>query len=168
MFQTENLEELNDLLIRLGHKFSSADLKILKPKIYDALFEGANNIRNTILRNTRNTPKAPWWYPRQQGRKRHYPSLPGESPAIDAGNMIESILYDVDDYQMEVGSRIQEIKKGNVTYSDYPKNLEDGTSKMEARPWLEPAVDANIDKIVDDFERIGPEFASEVFKELRR
>jgi HK97 gp10 family phage protein len=65
---------------------------------------------------------------------KHVASAPGEAPATDTGMLASSIGHDVSDDGMtvEIGSAL-----------DYATDLEYGTKNMEARPFLEPALDKN-------------------------
>ena len=61
-------------------------------------------------------------------------SSPGEPPGLRTGELRRSIAWEVDGESLKcrVGS--------NKSYSKY---LEMGTSKMDARPYLKPVVEAN-------------------------
>jgi len=60
----------------------------------------------------------------------HHASAPGEPPAIDTGNLINSI-------------QVEPTRTGAVVYStsEYAPHLEFGTVKMGARPFFQPAVE---------------------------
>lgn len=64
--------------------------------------------------------------------KEHIASAPGEAPAIDTGNLVNSIRSEMLNDQTG-------IVFTNVEYAPY---LEFGTSDMAPRPFLQPAVDA--------------------------
>ena len=98
------------------------------------LVAGAQDVRNLILSRVANTKRAPWSYSRQKGKKRHYPSLPYNYPASDTGEFASSIVADIDIKRLmvEVGSKAR---------APYASLLEEGTTKMKKRPWLEPTVD---------------------------
>lgn len=66
-------------------------------------------------------------------------SIPGAPPAPDDATLMRSITHDVDVHFGEAFGRAGSIIKN----PPYPKMLEDGTSKMAARPWLYPAVIKN-------------------------
>jgi HK97 gp10 family phage protein len=74
--------------------------------------------------------------------KNHVPSLPGQPPNQDTGvlgNNIETVLlFDEKGPYVEVTS--------NAPYS---RALEEGTSRMAARPFMQPALDRNRDKVTD-------------------
>lgn len=99
------------------------------------------DIRNNAIRSMRKTPKTGRKYrsTKQRGIY-HTASSPGYPPAVDTGDLIRSIVMDVrgsqiTDFEVEVGSNITNPK------NRYPRWLEEGTKFMDARPWLEPAVE---------------------------
>lgn len=63
--------------------------------------------------------------------KAHTASAPGEAPAIDTGLLHSSIMH----YSEGVGKASVDV------YADYGRDLEFGTRKMAARPFLRPAVE---------------------------
>jgi len=73
--------------------------------------------------------------------KAHHPSLPGNPPAVDTGNLRESINYEVHKNGKEVygivGSNQKDFNEDYAVYTEY------GTTKMAARPWLRPAMRQN-------------------------
>lgn len=72
--------------------------------------------------------------------KNHVPSLPGEAPNQDTGvlgNNIETTL------KLESDGPVVEVSS-NAPYS---RALEEGTSRMPARPFMQPALDRNRGKV---------------------
>jgi phage gpG-like protein len=64
-------------------------------------------------------------------------SIPGNAPAIQSGNLAASIAVQVNSWRgFEVYS--------NVSYAAF---LEDGTSRMGARPYLEAGLKANLKQL---------------------
>ena len=62
----------------------------------------------------------------------HQASAPGEAPAIDTGNLINSLqIEETGDLEMTVSVN-----------AEYAEALEFGTSKMAPRPFMEPATEA--------------------------
>lgn len=112
--------------------------------VMDVLIQGANEIRNEIIlsmRNSNTSAKAQGHvgklyskgYKNKKGKPvMHRASVPGYPPAPDTGALLRSIIMDARHTEVEVGSII--------TNPPYPKWLEEGTKRMEARPWLGPAV----------------------------
>lgn len=72
---------------------------------------------------------------------RHQTSAPGEAPATHTGRLIQSITWQVlnQGFTVEIGSPL-----------DYAAFLEEGTQRMDPRPWLKPAYDQQVDAIVSD------------------
>ena len=128
-------------------------------RLMDALKIGAIEIRNEVVLSMRNSPATGKLYGTgmyRNGTARtwrrqimHRASSPGNPPRPNKGDLIRSIIMDARPTEIEVGS--------NIKQPAYPKFLEYGTKKMEARPWLDPAVKkiepqvkANIQQILRD------------------
>jgi HK97 gp10 family phage protein len=79
---------------------------------------------------------------------RHQASAPGEAPAIDTGNLFNS--FELGDVTPTLGSL--------GTNAEYAEPLEYGTSRMEPRPFLRPAVDEHEGEILDAVSRTIEEF----------
>lgn len=71
--------------------------------------------------------------------KAHHPSLPGNPPAVDSGNLRNSIRYEVH----SEGSEIYGVVGSTQKDPDYAVFTEYGTNKMAPRPWLRPAMQKN-------------------------
>jgi len=70
----------------------------------------------------------------------HRASSPGDSPVTDTGRLVSSIRFVMPGrMSAEVGSLANIAKYGNM--------LEEGTSRMAARPWLEPTLKENAGQI---------------------
>jgi HK97 gp10 family phage protein len=110
-------------------------------KIYDTLVDSVNDIRTDIMESMQNTQTDPA-RAYKRGNKIHYASKPGNPPAIDSGNLIGKILLDVSKDQVAVGTNVE-----------YGKYLESGTYRMEPRPWLEPAIERNENKIMNNISK---------------
>lgn len=76
------------------------------------------------------------YYSGVNGNIAHHPSLPGNAPAPDTGNLRQSIHYTVEGDGKETIGRVG-------TDVEYGKHLEFGTSRMAPRPWLKPAIEKN-------------------------
>lgn len=151
MFDSRELKNLNKKLNKTGEKLMKA-VVTMPAGVTRELALGANEIRNTIIESMINTPKSGRKYKR--GKKTHISSSPGNPPAVDRGELISRILYDVRDMEVEVG---------NVGGAPYYEFLELGTKKMEARPSLGPAIEEHEDKIINSvgkeaFKIIGDSF----------
>lgn len=120
--------------------FKKAVVKIRKfqkahQAVYKGMLEGANNIRNWILREMRQGPKTGRTYRRWKGKKKHQASAPGEVPAVDTGELISRIMID---------ARSDEIEVGAEAGAPHGAMLEKGTENMEPHPFLQPALDENL------------------------
>jgi len=125
--------------------------------VQDELYIGVNDIRSAIIKGMQRTQKAPWFYLRgkKPNRKKHYPSAPGEMPAIDSGELISRIVADQRNMEAEVG-----VEAG-APYSIF---LEEGTDDMEARPFLQPTVDEKAPKIENNIMKAIERSAGDTFK----
>lgn len=81
---------------------------------------------------------------RSYGPHSHHPSVPGAYPAVDLGLLRMSVTHDV----FREGGKIQGRVGSTITDPPYGLWLEEGTSQMEARPWLAPSVLKNEEQIV--------------------
>lgn len=72
----------------------------------------------------------------------HTASLPGFPPNTDKGDLVRSIQFNVDGKTASVGT--------NLRYGAW---LEFGTRHIAPRPWLMPAYQENIGKIIAIFSR---------------
>jgi HK97 gp10 family phage protein len=88
-------------------------------------------------------------------------SVPGSAPAPDTGTLMRSITHDVDVDNKKVVGRVGSV----ITNPPYPAYLENGTSKMAARPWLRPSLDQNAVKIGAMFRKVFQESPLEVIIE---
>lgn len=73
------------------------------------------------------------------GKRNHHPSLPGEYPAVDYGDLRRSITIEVEENDDTAKGRVGSV----ITNPPYPTYLEYGTSRMKPRPWLRPSVEKN-------------------------
>lgn len=74
--------------------------------------------------------------------KAHHPSLPGNPPAPDSGNLRDSIRYEIEKTGNTVYGIVGTTQK-DPPYGAYLENAEYGSSKMAPRPWLRPAMISN-------------------------
>lgn len=155
MIESKELTRLNKKLDNIGANLFKVATEV-PVDITRELALGANQIRNTIILSMRNTPQTGKIYKR--GKKQHIASSPGNPPAIDSGDLLKSILFDVRDMEVEVGSIID--------VPPYPTYLEEGTSKMKARPWLAPAVEKHEKEIIDNVGHGVFEIISKPFEKI--
>lgn len=121
--------------IKIDHKSRAnlANIHVAPMGIARGLRNGLYEMGRENVKHTRNLIKDK----RKTGRiymikgKPHQASAPGEAPATLSGELVRSVDYKVKGHtEMEFGDGVF-----------YGKFLEDGTSKMEARPHLKTTVD---------------------------
>lgn len=119
-------------------------------------------VRRVALHKIQNEPKTGAVYVRKKGKNSatHQASAAGQAPATDHGDLVRSIKIVMNSpYFGWVGSRIQ-----------YAYWLEYGTSKMDKRPFLTPALEISMPFIVERFtvalERAAEAFAKETGKNV--
>ena len=97
-----------------------------------------NLVRNTAVQSINQGAKSGVVYEKYNPRRTHRASAAGEPPATDTGFLVNNIALkvDVDGLGASVESR-----------ADYSGFLEFGTSKMAARPFMQPALEENRPKI---------------------
>lgn len=117
-------EELIAKLKRLGLAVSGDDLE-------KALLAGGY-VLEAAVKTDMAQPKSGRMY------SGHQASAPGESPAIDYGNLVNSIMTEPDEEGVVVG-----------TNAEYAEPLELGTARMAARPFMGPAIETNRDAITE-------------------
>lgn len=100
----------------------------------------SDDIKYSMDHTERNPDKT---YYTNNKTKAHHPSMPGNPPAVDTGNLKNTIRYDVYKNEKEVYGVVGTTQKD----PDYGNYLEFGTSKMAPRPWLKPAMQKNNDFI---------------------
>lgn len=99
-----------------------------------------SDIQYSMAHTPRNTTKS---YYTNNKTKAHHPSLPGNPPAPDTGNLRNSIRYEVHNE----GKKVYGIVGSTQNDPDYAVYTEYGTTKMAPRPWLRPAMEKNNDWI---------------------
>lgn len=106
----------------------------------DGLEAGARVVETYVKTSMAEGGKSGELYSR--GGRSHRASAPGEAPAVDYGNLYNSI-------------QIEEVTPERAIVSasaEYAEHLEFGTSRMAARPFMRPAVDEHEREIVDAIE----------------
>ena len=110
----------------------------------DAIFGGviltANEVRNTAIKSIQNKSGGTQVQRSRQGggTYTHTASAAGSAPNTDTGKLVASIA--VEPHK----SGVYALVGSNLDYAGW---LEFGTTKMGARPWLEPALRKNIDNL---------------------
>ena len=103
-----------------------------------AVAVSATMVHGTAVESITGGNKSGETYTKYNPRRTHTASAAGEPPAADTGYLHNNIIFaiDADGLGASVESR-----------AEYSEMLEFGTSKMQARPFLQPAVEENRPKI---------------------
>ena len=73
--------------------------------------------------------------------RRHVASAPGEAPAVITGDLRKSVDFKVHGHTiLEIGAN-----------TEYARELEYGTNKMAARPYLKPAIQSERQNLINYF-----------------
>jgi hypothetical protein len=152
MIETKYIQATADKLKKLGDNLYTQGFKV-PGQINRTLFTHGNHMRNAIVSAMKNTQRATWFYKATKDGKKHKPSAPGYPPANNTGELSRSYNFDVGNMQLEIGSKAK-----------YSKFLEDGTTNMEARPVLDPTVEAYKDGIFEDLGKIAQDITAESFR----
>lgn len=116
----------------------------LEEKLKDTIGLCCQKVRSDIQTSMAQTPRnTSVTYYTNNKTKGHHPSLPGNPPAPDTGNLRNSIRYEVNGSGKSVCGIVGTTQK-DPPYGAY---LEYGTSRMAPRPWLKPAMNKNADWI---------------------
>ena len=95
-------------------------------------------VRATAVESITNGSASGIVYEKYNPRRTHRASSPGDPPAADTGYLHNNITFTID------GDGLGADIESRASYSGY---LEFGTSKMQARPFMQPAIEENRPKI---------------------
>ena len=112
------------------------------------LNRGVMLVRNTAVEQIQRGKKTGETYELYNPRRTHTSSAPGEYPATDTGFLVGQISTEVKTKGTQVIGQI-------ISSAPYSKHLEFGTTKMAARPFMQPSLEKNKRKIRDIFKRGG-------------
>ena len=107
----------------------------------DGLLAGALVAETAMKQSIQAGPKSGRTYAR--GRRVHQASAPGQPPATDTGNLVNSI------HSESRGNDATAVVVG----AEYGAPLEYGTARMGARPFVRPVADGKQDEIIDAVRR---------------
>lgn len=105
------------------------EVEKIRTEVRGTCIEGAKELRNAALQVLANKS----------------PSPPGSPPGVRSGNLRRN-------WTMEAGGEDMIAIRSGMEYSGY---LEDGTTKMAARPYVDKIKETAEPKIVELFMRIG-------------
>lgn len=77
----------------------------------------------------------------KRGSRTHRASAPGQAPASDTGRLLGATL------PMGIRYEADRVVTGVVANTDYAENLEAGTDKMEARPFMGATLYSRLDDV---------------------
>ena len=97
-----------------------------------------NLVRNTAVQSIQQGAKSGVVYEKYNPRRTHKASAAGQPPATDTGFLVNNIALKID--ADSLGASVE-------SRADYSMFLEFGTSKMSARPFMQPALESNKGKI---------------------
>ena len=97
-----------------------------------------NLVRNTAVTSINQGAASGVTYEKYNPRRTHTASAAGQPPATDTGFLVNNIVLDIDSNGL--GANVE-------SRADYSSFLEFGTSKMAARPFMQPALEENRPKI---------------------
>lgn len=123
--------------IKRNKRYQTANNEI-KKSLRRVIVYGVNSVRNTAVNGILRGAKTGETYEKYNPRRTHRSSSAGEYPASDTGFLANNIISKVatDGLSGEIISR-----------ADYSAFLEFGTSKMGARPFMQPSLEENRPKI---------------------
>tara|TARA_Y100001972_G_C7518950_1_gene261859 strand:- start:236 stop:664 length:429 start_codon:yes stop_codon:yes gene_type:complete len=118
-------------------KHRSVSDSILR-QLRNAIADGGNLVRNTAVESIQSHGSSGRVYEKYNPRRTHTASTEGNPPNTDTGFLVNNIhlVFDADRLGCSIESR-----------AAYSEALEFGTSKMGARPFLQPALEQNKGKI---------------------
>lgn len=120
-----------------------------KAGIRQAFYQAGKSLKSTSSNLILDKNKSGILYTVRLGnsKRKHQASAPGEAPANLTGNLRKSIGFDVrGSEQLEFGSRDGAPAagvSGKQHVAKYSVFLELGTSRMAARPFLNPSIESN-------------------------
>ena len=117
-----------------------------------ACYKAANLVRNEAVQSIARGTKTGEAVRKYNPSRTHRQSAPGEPPASDTGFLVSNISIAVD---VEGTGRAKAVVGKIISAAPYSAYLEFGTSNMAARPFMQPALDKNGEKIKRIFMKEG-------------
>ena len=141
MFKIANLEQFNKKLKKTLKEGAEKNVK-------RAVFRSTNLVRNTAVQSILQGGKSGRVYEKYEPRRTHQASRAGEPPASDTGFLASQITTEVKIKDDKVVGQI-------IASAPYAVHLEFGTTNMLARPFMQPALKKNKNKILEIFKKEG-------------
>lgn len=136
------------MTIRTHTKRINKSRKVLdkyESQVERIIHKGANDVRNTAVKSIQQHGSSGITYEKYNPRRTHTASTAGNPPNSDTGYLANNIFVEIDNDKM--GASVE----SRAEYSDY---LEFGTSKMRARPFMQPALEENRRSIIRMYARL--------------
>lgn len=114
-------------------------------KLKQLIEVSAQMVRNTAVTSIHQHGSSGTTYEKYNPRRTHTASAAGNPPNTDTGYLANNIFAVIDGNKL--GASVE-------SRADYSIHLEFGTSKMQARPFLQPALEENRPKIRRLFSRL--------------
>ena len=111
-----------------------------EPQVRQLIGRAGNLVRNTAVSSINQGAKSGVLYEKYNPRRTHKASAAGEPPATDTGFLVNNITIVMDIADKGLSANVE-------SRADYSSFLEFGTSKMAARPFMQPALEENKPKI---------------------
>lgn len=109
-----------------------------------AMHEATGLVRGEAVTSIQRGNKTGELYTKYNPKRQHQASAAGEAPATDTGLLVSSITSNVKQSGTTLIGQI-------IASTEYAPALEFGTTKMAARPFMQPALDKNRKKINQKF-----------------
>ena len=130
------MTRVNVQVVSKNPKYKQYKKKVQK-QFQQSVFRAVNMVRNTVIQGISAGGQGEV-YEKYRPRRTHRASAEGDYPATDTGYLISHINSKI--YSNGMGGEIQ----SNAEYSHF---LEFGTSEMSARPFMQPSLEENRNKI---------------------
>lgn len=114
-------------------------------QIKQIIAAGGNMVRNEAVESINNHRSSGETYQKYNPRRTHTASTAGNPPNTDTGYLVSNIHLVVDSNKL--GCSVE-------SRADYSESLEFGTSRMAARPFMQPALESQRPKIRSLFARL--------------
>lgn len=134
---------VNVKVVSKNPKYKQYEKKV-QTKFQQSVFKAVNMVRNTVVQGISAGGQGEV-YEKYNPRRTHQASADGAYPATDTGYLIGHVNSKI--YSNGMGGEIQ----SNAEYSSF---LEFGTSTMSARPFMQPSLEENRNRIKQLFKDI--------------
>lgn len=124
---------------------SSLVLNRYENQVKQIIAAGGNMVRNEAVESINNHRSSGATYEKYNPRRTHTASTAGNPPNTDTGYLVSNIHLVVDSNKL--GCSVE-------SRADYSESLEFGTSRMAARPFMQPALESQRQKIRSLFARL--------------